>query len=204
MLLVVCTIAGMILQKLSRNSSRSLPETVQGPVARGEEYLQMERSTVAQEETVVGDKRDDRTEVNYEVTASDTLNSDSYGGEYNGRDTFMSRGIIDTGGGEQMSHAGTKYGNKHISDRIMMHGSDRGIIHGSDNGINQQSSDPGMLHVTDHITNHGIDPSAVLVEQECDDGWSGYGHQDTRILLPSRNSYISKPRTNTKLNPIFY
>ena len=203
MLLVVCTIAGMILQKLSRNSSRSLPETVQGPVARGEEYLQMERSTVAQEEKVLSDKRDERTEGKYEVTASDNLNSDSYGGEYNGRDTFMSRGIIDTGGGEQMSHAGTKYGNKHISDRIMMHGSDRGIIHGSDNGINQQSSDPGLLHVTDHIRSHGIDPSTVLLEQKCDHGWSGYGHQDTRILLPSRNSYISQPRTNIKLNPIF-
>ena len=67
------------------------------------------------------------------MTASDNLNSDSYGGEYNRRDTFMSRGIIDTGGGEQMGHTGTKYGNKHISDRIMMQGSDRGIVHGSDN-----------------------------------------------------------------------
>ena len=52
-LLVVCTIAGMILQKLSRNSRRSLPETGQGPVAEGEEYLQMERSTVALEVWVI-------------------------------------------------------------------------------------------------------------------------------------------------------
>jgi hypothetical protein len=123
-LLVVCTIAGMILQKQSKNSSRSLPETVQGPVALGEEYLKMERSTVAHEEKVLSDKRDERTEVNYEVTASDNLNSDSYGGEYNGRDTFMSIEIIDTERGEQMSHAGTKKGNKHIIDQIMMHGSD--------------------------------------------------------------------------------
>ena len=100
----------------------------------------MERSTVAQEETGVGDKRVERTEVNYEVTASDNLNSDLFGGEYNVRDTCMSRGIIDTGGGEQMSHAGSKY------DLIMMHGCDRGIIHVSDNGIHQQSSDHGLLH----------------------------------------------------------
>ena len=63
-LLLVCTITGMILQKLSRNSSRSLSETVQGPVARGEEYLQMERSSMAQEETGLGEKRVEKTEVN--------------------------------------------------------------------------------------------------------------------------------------------
>ena len=202
-LLLVCTIAGMILQKLSRNSSRSLSETVQGPVARGEEYLQMERSSMAQEETGLGEKRVKWTGVNYEVTPSDNFNRESYVEEYNGRENFMGRGIIDIGGGEQMSHPVTKYGNKHISDRVMKHVNDRGIIHGSDNDINLQSSDHGLVHVTDHITSHGIDPSSVLVEQECDDGWSGYGHQDTRILLPSRNSYISQPRTNIKLNPIF-
>ena len=79
MLLVVCTLAGMILQKLSRNSSRSLTETVQDPVAWGEEYLQMERSTFAQETVVVGDKRVERTKVSYEVTASDKISAGADG-----------------------------------------------------------------------------------------------------------------------------
>jgi len=193
-LLLVCTIAVLIMQKLSRNSIQTQPETVACPGTRGEEYLQMERQTVVPDRTETGAGGTSRTEVSYQGTETENMTSDSYSVKYNARDTFTGGTRIGdsqlSAGGEQATNAGTDYG--------VSPGLDPGLTHGKDYSVSHQRTNRDMIHGTDYET----DPVSMIVE-ECDDGWSEFGHRDTRILLPMRQGYTSQPRTNIKLNPIF-
>ena len=195
-LLLVCSIAGMILKRLSRNDRSNISEVVQG--SPGEEYMQMERKTMEQEETRNGEI--ERTEVRYQVTAPDNVNSESNGGAYNGREHSMGRGMIDS---DKLGLPGTSYVSSHVAEHGRIHGSDQGINHGSRNTVIQQSADRTYMCGSEHMTSHGMDPGSMTGDPDCEEEWGGYGHQDTRILLPSHNSYSPYQRTNVKLNPIF-
>ena len=188
-LLLVCSIAGMILQKWSRNRSNTQTETAQCPVpVRGEtEYMQMERQARVQDRTETG-----RTGGRQETVPA----SETYGGEYSGRDTMS-----DGGGGDQVISTGRDYSLIHGAEHGVIHqDTEHGIIHQvTEHGMIHQDTDHGMIHIPIHGT-HG-----TVIEHDSDDGWSAYGQQDTRVLLPTRQGYSHLPqtRTNIKLNPIF-
>ena len=169
-----------------------MSEVVQG--SPGEEYMQMERKSVEHEDT--SNREKERTEVSYQVTAPASINSESYGGVYKERDTFMGRRVIDS---DTLGLSVTSYATSHVADQRRIHGSDQGINHGSRNTVMQHTSDRSYLCGSEHMTSHGVDPG----DMDYEEGWGGYGHQDTRILLPSGDSYDAYQRTNVKLNPIF-
>ena len=197
-LILVCSIAGMILKKLSSSGRGGLSDTIQGN--QGEEYMQMERKTLVQETAVKIEGDIERTEVSYQVTAPDNVNSDSYLGAYNGRDTFKGGGMTDAG---KLGHSGPSYGISHVTDHGRIHGDDQGIHHGIRNTVIHDTEERDLQCSSEHMASHGMDPGSIIGDQDFEDGWGGYEHQDTRILLPARKSYNPHQRTNVTLNPIF-
>ena len=160
--------------------------------------MQMERKTMEQDDTCQGEM--ERTAVSYQVTAPDSVNYEPFGEVYYGREPLMGKRVINNVNREKYGHSGTYYVTSHVAEIGRILGSDQG---GSRNTEKQQSADRHYMCGSELMPSHGVDPGNTTGNMDCEEEWGGYGHQDTRILLPSNKSYDQYQRTNVKLNPIF-